>query len=48
MVTKIKDYFKEEKNDFFKEKDFPKKMLKTAGGLALLGVGIHLVKEILD
>lgn len=54
MVTKIKDYFKEEKNEFFKDKDFskdkdfPKKVLKTVGGLALLGAGIHLVKELID
>ena len=38
-ITKIKD-----KKDEFT----PKKILKTAGGLAIFGVGVHLIKELID
>lgn len=53
-------WLKSEKIDFFKEKkdmpkkkrhddDFsPKKALKIAGGLAVLGVGINLATELID
>ena len=55
-----KDWFKKEKNNFFKkektnflkekkDKEFtPEKALKIAGGMALLGVGVHLAKTLID
>jgi hypothetical protein len=58
MKEKKIEWFKEQKNEFFKEKpkkitkskeDFtPERALKTVGGLALLGVGIHLATELID
>jgi len=58
MKEKKIEWFKEQKNEFFKEKpkkitkskdDFtPERALKLAGGMAILGVGIHLAKELID
>lgn len=55
---KHKDWFKSKPMKLFKDKpkkktkldeDFsPKKALKTAGSLAVLGVGIHLATELID
>ena len=51
------DWFKQEKKNFLKEvpkkkisKDefTPERALKLAGGVAFLGVGIHLAKEIVN
>ncbi len=51
-----KDFFKEEKSNPFKKKvvknkidDFtPERALKLAGGIVMLGVGVHLAKGIID
>ncbi len=48
--SKPKKLFKESKKKKVKfEEDFkPERALKTVGGLALLGVGVHLATELID
>lgn len=55
MKNKV-DWFKKEKNEFFKDKpkkkktkqEFkPEKALKTVGGLALIGIGTAVALDVL-
>jgi len=42
------EFFKETKKKEFDTKELVKDSLKIAGGLALLGVGLHVTKELLN